>query len=88
MNDHRSKADPWWYGTWEGNREARLDAALAATPAQRLAWLEDALYFAFQATRRFRPPVASVERQNPAVVARGSVATAGRHARAAQGKNG
>ena len=52
MNDHRSKADPWWYGTWEGSREARLDAALAATPAQRIAWLEDALYLAFRAPRR------------------------------------
>lgn len=53
--DGDGKADPWWYGTWEGNREARFEAALAATPAQRLAWLEDALQFAFRATRRLRP---------------------------------
>ena len=33
--DGDGKADPWWYGTWEGNREARFEAALAATPAQR-----------------------------------------------------
>ena len=61
MNDHRGKADPWRSGTWEGSREARLDAALAATPAQRIAWLEDALYLAFRAPRRFRTPVISVE---------------------------
>ena len=58
MNDHRSKADPWRCGTWEGSREARLDAVLAVTPAQRIAWLEDALHLAFRATRRSRPPVA------------------------------
>ena len=58
MNDHRSKADPWRCGTWEGSREARLDAVLAATPAQRLAWLEDALHLAFRETGRTRPPVA------------------------------
>ena len=53
--DGDGKADPWWYGTWEGNREARFEAALAATPAQRLAWLEDALQLAFRATGRLRP---------------------------------
>ena len=31
---------------WESNRQAGLDAALSATPAQRLAWLEEALTLA------------------------------------------
>ena len=35
--------DPWRSSTWEGAREAHLDAGLAATPAQRSAWLEEAL---------------------------------------------
>ena len=66
--DGDGKADPWWYGTWEGSREARFEAALAATPAQRLAWLEDALELAFRATRRFRPAGGEgVERKRVAV---------------------
>lgn len=42
MPDHRGdhEADP---GTWEGARRAHLRSALAATPAQRLDWLEAAL---------------------------------------------
>ena len=35
--------DPWRSATWEGAREAHLDAGLAATPAQRSEWLEEAL---------------------------------------------
>ena len=35
--------DPWRSSTWEGAREAHLDAGLAATPAQRSEWLEEAL---------------------------------------------
>ena len=32
--------------TWDEVKEAELDDALRATPAQRLAWLEEALEFA------------------------------------------
>lgn len=35
--------DPWRSSTWEGAREAHLDAALAGTPAQRSEWLEEAM---------------------------------------------
>ncbi len=32
---------------WQANDQSRLDATLAATPAQRLAWLEEALRVAY-----------------------------------------
>lgn len=35
--------------TWDEVKEAELDDALRATPAQRLAWLEEALRFAWKA---------------------------------------
>lgn len=35
--------------TWDEVKEAELDDALRATPAQRLAWLEEALQFAWMA---------------------------------------
>lgn len=35
--------------TWDEVKEAELDDALRATPAQRLAWLEDALKLAWMA---------------------------------------
>ena len=35
-----------WPVTWDEVKEAELDDALHATPAQRLAWLEEALEFA------------------------------------------
>ncbi len=38
-----ASGDPWRSSTWEGAREAHLDAGLAATPAQRSEWLEEAL---------------------------------------------
>ncbi|MGH9866969.1 MAG: hypothetical protein ACREAA_02230 [Candidatus Polarisedimenticolia bacterium] len=41
--DERMEGDPWAAATWEGARRAMLEAALNATPAQRLAWLEEAL---------------------------------------------
>jgi hypothetical protein len=41
-------ADPA-LGSWEGNREAQLRSWLKATPAQRLAWLEEALQLAWKA---------------------------------------
>ncbi len=35
--------------TWDGVKDAELDDALRATPAQRLAWLEEALKLAWMA---------------------------------------
>jgi hypothetical protein len=35
-----------WRADWSDIEDAQLDAALSATPAQRLAWLEEALDFA------------------------------------------
>ena len=35
-----------WDATWEGAREQLLKATLAATPVQRLAWLEEVLELA------------------------------------------
>jgi len=36
----------WDAGGWAGARQAQEDAWLATTPAQRLAWLEEAISFA------------------------------------------
>lgn len=35
-----------WDGTWKGTERAQLEAALTATPAQRLVWLEEAMRLA------------------------------------------
>jgi len=35
--------------TWDAVKEAELDDALRATPAQRLAWLEEVLQLAWKA---------------------------------------
>ena len=35
-----------WNATWAGTERAQLEAALAATPEQRLAWLEEAMRLA------------------------------------------
>jgi len=43
------KPKPFWPATWDEVKEAELDDALRATPAQRLAWLEEAIEFARQA---------------------------------------
>ena len=40
--------DPWEFATWEGARRARFRSQLLATPAQRLAWLEEVLEFAYR----------------------------------------
>ena len=39
----------WKTVTWDGNRDALLDSTLAATPAQWLAWLDDAIEIAYRA---------------------------------------
>lgn len=38
-----------WDGSWEAHRERQRQAWMDATPAQRLAWLEDALLLAHRA---------------------------------------
>ena len=37
-----------WDCGWEANRERKWTMALAATPAQRLAWLEEMIRIAWQ----------------------------------------
>ncbi|MGI9032630.1 MAG: hypothetical protein ACR2HY_02885 [Acidimicrobiales bacterium] len=41
-----------WDGGWESHRDAEEQACLAATPAQRLAWLEEAIAFAAAADQQ------------------------------------
>lgn len=49
--------DDDWQCTWEANRRRKYVLALAATPAQRLAWLEEMIALAWQrgALPRKRP---------------------------------
>ena len=44
----RDSCDPW-DATWEGARKQLLESTLAATPAQRLEWLEEMLELAHRA---------------------------------------
>jgi len=37
-----------WDATWEGARRQLLESMLAATPAQRLVWLEEMLELAYR----------------------------------------
>jgi len=55
--------NPWDCVTWEGARRARFRSQLPATPAQRLAWLEEALEFAYRtgALARLRKEQSSKE---------------------------
>jgi hypothetical protein len=48
VTDRAGDHDEWDAG-WESARRELLKSTLAATPAQRLAWLEEALEFAFRA---------------------------------------
>jgi hypothetical protein len=52
--DAESTADGF-DGSWEAARQRKLTLALEATPAQRLAWLEDAIRFAHAAGALPRP---------------------------------
>ena len=48
-----------WDATWAGARRQLLESTYAATPAQRLAWLEEALELAYRSgalARRFAHP--------------------------------
>jgi hypothetical protein len=38
-----------WKAGWKGNERSQLRSWLEATPAQRLAWLEEAIELAYQA---------------------------------------
>jgi len=38
-----------WNATWKGARKQLLKSTIAATPAQRLAWLEEVLELAYRA---------------------------------------
>lgn len=45
----RPESEGRWDATWEGARRQLLESALSATPAQRLAWLEEMLELAHRA---------------------------------------
>jgi len=45
-----------WDATWEGARRQHLESTLAATPVQRLAWLEEMLELALRAGALERSP--------------------------------
>ena len=49
MAEQPTKPDADWDATWGGVREQLLRSPLAATPAQRLAWLEEVLELAYRA---------------------------------------
>ena len=49
MTAERPEAADRWDATWEGARRQLLESTLAATPAQRLAWLEEVLEIAYRA---------------------------------------
>lgn len=38
-----------WNASWEANAREQLVLGLAASPAERLAWLEEMIYFAHRA---------------------------------------
>lgn len=40
--------DPWEASTWEGHGRWQLSRTLAATPLERLLWLEEALLLAWE----------------------------------------
>lgn len=46
-----------WDATWEGARRQILTSTLAATPAQRLAWLEEMLELAYRAGALGKKPL-------------------------------
>ena len=59
-----------WVASWDSVRQAQLEAGLAATAEQRLAWLEDAMRLAeasgalaARRDRSVRPPVSSIEHE-------------------------
>ena len=68
-----------WVGTWADVEQAQLESMLAATPAQRLAWLEEAMRLAYasgalRADRR-APPSPKAVGQLDAAHGSGNVTT-------------
>jgi hypothetical protein len=53
----RRESDDRWDATWEGTRKQLLESTLAATPAQRLAWLEEMLELAHHAGALGKKPL-------------------------------
>ena len=45
-NDKNGKAEEEWDASWAGTERAQFEAIHSATPAQRLAWLEEAMHLA------------------------------------------
>lgn len=51
----RERVSDDWEAGWEGQRVQQLTLALAATPAQRLAWLEEMIALAWRVGALPRP---------------------------------
>lgn len=49
MTEQHKKQNDNWQADWTAHEMAQLDGWLTATPAQRLAWLEEALQLAYKA---------------------------------------
>lgn len=49
-------ADAWSDATWDGARRVQIAQACAATPAERLAWLEQAIELAHRTGALPREP--------------------------------
>ncbi len=56
MAEGKEHDDPWQVG-WEAHHDHQLTLGLAATPAERLAWLEEMIALAHQTGALPRPPV-------------------------------
>jgi hypothetical protein len=61
-----------WTSSFEDAEERLLDLALAATPEQRLEWLEEAQRFALECGALTSPSVEDVPADNDARPSRGS----------------
>jgi hypothetical protein len=48
MTERVIPGDDWRFETWEEHYQHRLTLGLEATPAERLAWLEEVLRLAYQ----------------------------------------
>lgn len=48
MSRHQGPREGTWPVTWEASHAAMLDSVASATPAQRLAWLEEAIRLAYR----------------------------------------
>ena len=68
-----------WVGTWADVEQAQLETMLTATPAQRLAWLEEAMRLAYASgalwAHRRVPPSPKAAGQLDAAHGSGNVTT-------------